>query len=386
LKVVEFAGQPAIPEDKSGRLELAQWLTSPENPLTSRVVVNRVWHHLFGAGLVRSVDNFGVTGDAPSHSELLDYLANSFVVDGWSTKRLIRRLVLSRAYGLSSFATEQHLMLDPANRYVWRHSPRRLEAEELRDATLAAAGLLERSRPTGSVAAQLKVIELRNNGPEAQHLTEAGRASRARSVYLPLLRTLVPTSLEVFDFADQGLVTGSRETTTVPIQALYLLNDAFVRRNSLAMAESLLASSDLDERGRIEQAYLRTLGRSASSFELERANQYLSDYESLATKSLAREFAAVAKREREARAAALAAARRPADATEPANVVTKPAGGDQALAAAQQAAAQVANADDVDQTDAPIKEELIQPRNTRTAAWASLVQALFGSGDFRFVR
>ena len=386
LKIVEFEGQPAVPADRSGRLELAQWLTSPRNPLTSRVIVNRIWHHLFGAGLVHSVDNFGVTGDTPSHPELLDHLANNFVADGWSTKRLIRRLVLSRSYGLGSLATEQHTTLDPANRYVWRHSPRRLEAEELRDATLAAAGQLERSRPTGSVAAQLKVIELRNNGPEAQHLTEAGLASRARSIYLPLLRTLVPTSLEVFDFADQGLVTGSRETTTVPTQALYLLNDAFVRRNSLALAESLLAS-DLDDRGRIELAYVRTLGRSPSSFEAERARDYLAGYQSLASNSLAAEFAAVAKREQEALAAALAVTQRVADATEPANVgVTKPAAGGQTLAAAQQAAAQVVNADDVDQIEAPAKEELIQPRDARTAAWASLVQALLGSGDFRFVR
>ena len=381
LKVVEYEGQPVVPADKSGRLELAQWLTSPKNPLTSRVIVNRVWHHLFGAGLVRSVDNFGVTGDKPSHPELLDHLANTFVADGWSTKRLIRRLVLTRTYGLSSLATEEQLTQDPANRWNWRHSPRRLEAEELRDATLAAAGALEQSRPKGSAAAELKVIELRNNGPESQHLMEVGRTSRARSVYLPLLRTLVPTSLEVFDFADQGLVTGSRETTTVPTQALYLLNDTFVRKNSVVLAESLLASSTLDDRGRIEAAYLRVVGRSPSSTEVERAQFYLRDYQAAASEALAGEFAAVAEREAEA----LAALQRPADASVPVNAgAPKAAAG--GLAAAQQAAAQVVNADDVEQTDAPVKVEAIQVRDARTASWASFVQALLGSGDFRYVR
>ena len=380
LKLVEFEGQPSVPADKSGRLELAQWLTSPKNPLTSRVIVNRVWHHLFGAGLVRSVDNFGITGDTPSHPELLDYLANDFVADGWSLKRLVRRLVLTRAYGLSSAATEEQLTLDPANRWVWRHSPRRLQAEELRDAMLAAAGVLDRTRPTGSVAAELKVIELRNNGAEAQRMVDAGRNSRARSVYLPLLRTLVPTSLEVFDFADQGLVTGSRDSTTVPTQALYLLNDAFVRRNSLATAETLLANSNLNDQARIEAAYLTTVGRTPSPTEVQRAQFYLAEYQSVAAEALASEFAAVQQREQ----AALAEAQRPADADEPANKVAAKAGG--SLAAAQQAAALVANPDDVEQTEMVTTEEAVQSRDARTAAWASLVQALLGSGEFRFVR
>ena len=387
LKIAEFEGQPTVPADRSGRLELAQWMTSPKHPLTSRVIVNRIWHHLFGAGLVRSVDNFGVTGDTPSHPELLDHLATSFVADGWSTKRLIRRIVLTRAYGLSSQATDKHLEQDPANRWVWRHSPRRLEAEELRDATLAAAGVLERSRPAGgSACAELRVIEIRNNGPESQGLAEVARASRARSVYLPLLRTLVPTSLEVFDFADQGLVTGNRETTTVPTQALYLLNDSFVRRNALTMAESLLAAQDLDDPARIKAAYLAALGRAPSSTEVERAQFYLADYEVHAANALATEFAAVAKREQEA----LAALQRPADATVPVNSEAtenrqrQPR--DQKLAAAQQAAAQLVNPDDVDQTDAPVSEEAIQPRDAKSAAWASFAQALLGSGDFRYVR
>ncbi len=160
-------------------------------------MVNRVWQHLFGQGLVTSVDNFGVNGDVPSHPELLDYLATRFVREGWSVKRLVRTLVLSRAYRLGSEAPAANLAVDPANRLVWRHSPRRLDAEEIRDATLAAAGNLDLARPEGSPARDFKVVELRNNGPEAKRLAKFALASRHRSVYLPLLRGVTPRSLEV---------------------------------------------------------------------------------------------------------------------------------------------------------------------------------------------
>ena len=131
-----------------------QWLTSAKNPLTPRVMVNRVWQHLFGQGLVTSVDNFGVTGDVPSHPELLDHLATRFVRDGWSVKKLVRAIVLSRAYRLGSEAPAANLAVDPANRLVWRHSPRRLDAEEIRDAMLAAAGTLDPTRPDGVARAR----------------------------------------------------------------------------------------------------------------------------------------------------------------------------------------------------------------------------------------
>src|SRR5207253_10846820 len=130
LSLLDVPAAAKIDPSQSGRLELAQWLTSAQNPLTPRVMVNRVWQHLFGQGLVRSVDNFGVTGDAPSHPELLDHLAARFVEGGWSVKKLVRALVLSRAYQLSSEAPAANLAADPANRLVWRHSPRRLGAEE----------------------------------------------------------------------------------------------------------------------------------------------------------------------------------------------------------------------------------------------------------------
>ncbi|HTI50286.1 MAG TPA: PSD1 and planctomycete cytochrome C domain-containing protein, partial [Planctomycetaceae bacterium] len=163
LGILQWPEAPKINPRQSGRLQLAEWLTSPRNPLTSRVIVNRVWQHLFGRGLVSTVDNFGVNGDVPTHPELLDHLAAQFVRNGWSIKKLIRSLVLTNAYRLSSEGSPANLAADPANRFVWRHTPRRLDAEEIRDATLAAAGTLDTSRPEASPIRNFKVTELRNN-------------------------------------------------------------------------------------------------------------------------------------------------------------------------------------------------------------------------------
>lgn len=282
LSLFDVPGAPKINPGQSGRLELAQWLTSEKNPLTPRVMANRVWQHLFGQGLVGSVDNFGVTGNLPSHPELLDYLAARFVQEGWSVKKLVRALVLSRAYQLGSEAPAANVAADPANRLLWRHSPRRLEAEEIRDAMLAAGGKLELSRPKGSAAMDMKVIELTNVGPEAKRLQAAAESSTHRSVYLPLLRTLTPRALAVFDFAEQGMVTGSRDTTTVATQALYLLNDPFVRHQALALAQRLLGRNDLDDAGRVDLAYQLTLSRRSTAKECERVKTYLAEYEAAA--------------------------------------------------------------------------------------------------------
>ncbi len=364
LTAVAVPNAPALNVQQSGRLELAQWLTSPQNPMTPRVAVNRVWHHLFGQGIVSTVDNFGVTGAKPSHPELLDHLALRFMNEGWSVKRLVRSVVLSHAYQLGSSTTPVHVNADPSNKLVWRHSPRRLHAEEIRDATLAASGTLDHSRPTGSAAQELKVIEMRNNGPEAKQILEAAKASSRRSVYLPLVRTLVPPSLEVFDFADQGLVTGSRETTTVPTQALYLLNDALVRRQALELADRLLAKSGLDEAQRLQEAYLRTLNRPATGSEIERARFYLSEYAALAGTLQAEQFAKAA-------------------------IPTLPADALTVIAAAKPNAnasnAQVVNPDDVEQTEEVVADDVIQAKDPQTAAWASYLQALLGTAEFRYV-
>jgi hypothetical protein len=279
LSLLSVEGAPKINPEQSGRLELAKWLTSPKNPLALRVIVNRVWHHLFGAGIVSSVDNFGVTGAPPSHPELLDHLAARFVADGRSIKKLVRSLVLTRAYQLGPDAPKGYLTVDPANRLLWRHAPRRLTAEEMRDAMLVASGSLDRNRPLGSPAMSLPVMELGNNGPVAKRLREEADQSRHRSVYLPLLRGIAPSALEPFDPAEQTLVSGQRDSTTVAPQALFLLNDPFVRQNALALAADLLKRKLSDE-GRIDAAYRTALGRPATRKEVERVTDYLADYES----------------------------------------------------------------------------------------------------------
>jgi hypothetical protein len=185
LGILQLPDQASVNPAQSGRLELAEWLTSPHNPLTPRVMVNRAWQHLFDQGVVKSVDNFGVTGDVPSNPELLDHLARRLVDEGWSVKKLVRTIVLTHAYRLGSETSEANLAVDPSNRLVWRHAPRRLDAEEIRDATLAASGKLDRARPEASPAKDLRVQEPPNNGPIAQGIIEKARASTHRSLYLP---------------------------------------------------------------------------------------------------------------------------------------------------------------------------------------------------------
>ncbi|MFO0956357.1 MAG: PSD1 and planctomycete cytochrome C domain-containing protein [Isosphaeraceae bacterium] len=354
LSLVDVPGAPEINREQSGRRELAEWIASPSNPLTARVYVNRVWNHLFGQGIVRTVDNFGSTGDTPSHPQLLDHLASRFIEGGWSTKALVRSIVLSRSYRLSSASTEANLVADPSNRMIWRHSPRRLEAEEIRDAILAASGSLDLGRPEGSAAQSLPVIELPNNGPQARKLIEAAHSSRNRSLYLPLLRGIVPTSLEVFDFAEQGTVTGRRDATTVAPQGLFFLNDPFVRRESLRMAESILADAEAGVTSQIDRAYRLALGRAATASEINRAREFLEGFAADAGPYLL----ALAERQK---------------STPSGDVISPPATAN-------------ANPDEVIQQDAPPLEEVFVPRDARTTAWAGLCQALLGSAEFRFVR
>ena len=359
LGLIAFADSPPVNPQQSGRLELAQWLTSEKNPLTSRVMANRVWQHLFGQGLVLSVDNFGVTGDSPSHPELLDHLAQRFIRDGWSIKKLVRAIVLTRTYQLGSQASANNVAIDPANRLVWRHSPRRLDAEEIRDATLAAAGTLNLSRPEASLAKDFKVVELRNNGPEAQRLMSGAVSSTQRSVYLPLVRNITPTSSEVFDFASQGMVTGSRDTTTVATQALYLLNDPFVRQQSQAFAERLLKQADLSDPARVDLAYQLATGRAATTAEIERATKYLSDYTTAAREVLTPQVA---------------------------KAVRKPGKRAAAKTPATNAEAEPINPDQIPRDEESAKDDVIEPTDPQYAAWVSFCQALLGTVEFRYVR
>jgi len=262
------------PEDRSGRLEFARWLTHPDQPLTARVMANRVWHHLFGAGLVSTVDNFGMTGEAPSHPELLDNLAVQFVEDDWSVKALVRSLVLTRTYRQASTFNETAFERDPDNRLLWRMPKRRLDAEAIRDAMLAVSGDLDRSRPTGSLVGNVigdGPISLIGLNPKIPADLDG---SPHRSVYLPVLRDRLPDVLDLFDFAEPSLVTGSRETTNVPVQALYLMNSSFVRERAESLARRLEQETDnADEQ--IRRAFLLCFSRQPDAGEFALAREFL---------------------------------------------------------------------------------------------------------------
>jgi hypothetical protein len=219
-------------------------MTSPENPLTARVITNRTWHWLFGQGIVPTVDNFGSTGQVPSHPELLDQLAIRLIENQWSIKSLIREIVLSRTYRQSSEFVEEKFLKDPQNALAWRMTPRRLDAESLRDAVLASTGQLDRKKPLGSPVADAGEA-LVGRGGQNQEVFAA--ENNHRSVYLPIVRGLVPESLSLFDFADPSLMSGQRDITTVPSQALYLMNSDFIIKSSEAMARHL--AQDLNLRG-----------------------------------------------------------------------------------------------------------------------------------------
>ncbi len=256
----------------SGRRELAEQLATRDNPLTSRVMVNRIWLHLFGRGLVPTPDNFGAAGQAPSHPELLDALAVSFMDQNWSVKKLIRRIVLSRAYQLGSTHDSHSFEIDPDNTLIWRMSPRRLEAEALRDAVLAISGKLDLEPPVGSAVARAGEGPARAGGG----FNDDG-LDHHRAVYLAVVRDLLPESLTLFDFADPSLVTGERSTTSGPSQALYLMNSPFVIRQAEAAGDRLRTISG-DDDARIEAAYLRFLARPPTDAERNRARDFLANF------------------------------------------------------------------------------------------------------------
>jgi hypothetical protein len=258
---------PSIPAMSSGRLELAGWIASGSHPLTARVMANRVWQHLFGRGIVRTVDDFGSTGEAPSHPELLYHLAARFVDNGWSVKKLIRSIMLSRAYRQSSAGDPAKQEKDPLNDLFWRMDLRRLEVEPIRDALLAAAGTLTLDRPDGiqvtgyggarGVAATRSLLPL-----DAPY----------RTVYLPVLRSALPQMHEIFDFPEPCQIQGQRQTTTVAPQGLFFMNSPFVVQTARAAAGRLLLEKPPD---RLRQAYLRLLGREPAPAELKSAGDFL---------------------------------------------------------------------------------------------------------------
>ncbi len=253
---------PTIPANASGRLQLAQWLIAPENPLTTRVFVNRVWQHLFGRGLVRTVDDFGLTGEAPTNPELLDHLATRFSEGGGSVKKLLRALMLSRTYRLSSARDAAREKIDGANELYWRAEVRRLELEPIRDTLLLVGGELKSERPNG-----IQVAGFGGKGKEARLRSLMPEDTPVRTIYLPTLRSMLPSMHELFDFPDPSQIKGLREVTTIASQSLFFMNNGMVEDAASGAAGRLLAEKTDDEK-RVRLAYLRVLAREPSHGEI----------------------------------------------------------------------------------------------------------------------
>ena len=271
--VFRGAVPPQFFPHESGRRQLAQWLTDPRHPLTSRVIVNRVWRWHFGRGLVRSTDNFGLLGELPSHPELLDWLANWFVTEGWSLKELHRLLVTSAVYRQSSTASPEGLEKDPENRLYGRADVRRLEAESVRDALLAAGDQLEQQLG-GSL------LKVKNRAYFFDHTSKdlTDYTSDRRSLYLPVVRNNVYDLFQLLDYPDAAVPSGDRATTTVAPQALLMLNSDFVMQSADRLAARLLAQEGRDE-DRIATLWLRAYGRSPSPAEVAESLKYLGELE-----------------------------------------------------------------------------------------------------------
>ena len=284
-------GPTGIRSKSSGRLELARWIGSDDNPLTARVMVNRIWLHMIGKGIVTSTENFGTTGQTPSHPELLDHLVVRFMESGWSVKSVVREIATSRVYRMASTFNKQYHEHDPDNSLVWRANPRRLDAEAIRDAMLSISGEIDLDRPRASVVAQAGFTRVQNGQlgspmpgmggarPEAGQQTRpqqgrfqpdgqrrsggrprgpmgrpggpmsgprslGGRVqnpldmenAKFRSVYLPIVRDEEPRSLDVFDLADSSTITGQRESSNTANQSLYMMNNPLVLQQSEAFA------------------------------------------------------------------------------------------------------------------------------------------------------
>jgi hypothetical protein len=251
-----------IQKSRSGRLELASWLMNKDNPLTTRVYVNRIWHHLFGVGLVRTTDNFGTTGEKPSHPELLDYLAIRFADTRYSTKSLIREIVLSKTYQQAS-ETKTPAESDPENRLLWRMNRKRLEAEAIRDTILSLSGKLDK-RMGGPTIRQ-------GTQREAGYIFDDVR----RSVYVPVFRNRLLDLHEAFDFPDPNIVSGRRNTSTVSTQALFMMNNPFIMEQARHCSISIQELKKMDEPARVDHAYRMMLGRNPAPREKEVALAFL---------------------------------------------------------------------------------------------------------------
>jgi hypothetical protein len=249
-------GEPMPFRRGSGRLELAEAIVNPSNPLTARVMVNRIWQHHFGHGIVRTPSNFGSMGEPPSHPELLDFLASRFIESGWSVKAIHRLLLVSNTYGLSARRDPRNEQADPDNRLLWRANLRhRLDLEALRDSMLAVSGTLDRT--IGGLPEPL------------------GDVHRRRSLYLTVSRTRLDATMALFDFPDANATADERPVTAGPLQGLYFLNSNFVRQQAGALDQRLIKEAGREPHARIERAYQLLYGRPPDAEEIKLGIEYV---------------------------------------------------------------------------------------------------------------
>ena len=265
------APAPAV-KTKSGRLELADWIVDPRNPLPSRVMANRIWQGHFGDGIVRTPDNYGRLGERPSNPELLDYLARTFIEGGWSIKKMNRMIMLSKTYQLSAAFDEDTKSKDPENRLISHYPRKRLSIEEIRDAYLALGGDLDLA-----MGGTLDPGVGTDGETSANRISMNPEKTNRRSVYLPLRRSNLPTLYTLFDFGDATTPDGKRTSTTVATQALFVMNSPLVIRQAKSLTDNVLKQEPQGKR-RMEEIYLRVLGRNPEGGEIDQGLTYVQSF------------------------------------------------------------------------------------------------------------
>ena len=290
VRIASHGQLPEIPRDQSGRVQLAQWLTGPASPLVARTAVNRVWQKLFGRGLVSSTDYFGLRSEPPSHPVLLEFLSQKFIEDRWSFRQLVRHIVLSRTYRQSSeltVASQGALVSDPDNTWLWRMSPRRLEAEMLRDAVLFAGGMLQPSAGGSSLAQEFLEnvggLDPKDVNPVSFSLRKfRDNQWKIRTVYIPVVRSSEQKGpgdvLNFFDFTQPAQMTGQRATTAVSSQALFLMNGPLFKEAARTLAGELRANAALaNDHERLNALWLRVRNRPLTADEETAAVAFLAN-------------------------------------------------------------------------------------------------------------
>jgi len=275
-RILEVLGGPDAPtfSSTSGRLELAKQLVDTKNPLVARVIVNRLWKHHFGVGLVKTVDDFGAMGQKPSHPELLDWLARQFVAHGWSLKAMHRLMVTSSTYRMDSVPEPEAERIDPTNTYLHRMNVRRLEGETIRDALISVAGGLDETMYGPAVPVHLTpFMDGRGRPGSSGPLDGDGR----RSIYLSVRRNFLNPMFAAFDAPAPFSTMGRRNVSNVPAQALTLLNDPLILTQAKRWAERILAEPGLDDPQRIDRLYTEAFGRPPTQAELRASSSFLAN-------------------------------------------------------------------------------------------------------------